>query len=392
MRTIITVGVGDYYARIVGPTLLKMQAEGIIDHAATVDVRPKKQADGIEHIIRKEEPLSELLSRFKDRDPMVILAHTNHMHVPDTIDLSTHGFKVALEKPYALTIESLNTLLRHANLENVYLLEYYLMMKTAPLLFGYGKIHKRSFYTSFMKPREGLSAYADTVAGFYNKLPDIVGIIRSVSSDVLEGEGEVGRLNHRGVATSDIRAGGGMIQDMLIHAIAPVAAIGSEVGKLIHRSSRVAISFEYSQMAETTFGLKKGHIGESYAEVDATTSEGVSARLRVGKYVFGDRNVRGVTLEGDKGRVYMDTNDCVLYVNGIPVLEITKDEYKYYAVIRSAIEFFDGKPLYNFNQNTISSKSQGLVLHIQDEVYRTLVPVYYHEGAWPEDIFPNPKQ
>lgn len=395
MRKVITVGAGDYYTNNLMPAFKKLKGQGLIEHIAVVDIKANEDFVGIEHIIRRGETLSSLLGKYREDDPLVILAHSNHMHVPDAINLSSAGFDVAIEKPFALSIESLKTFLQSAKKENYFLLEYYLMMKAAPLLFGFGKIAAGSFYCeeNLLEKETCFDKYASSLDDFSGRLPDLVGDIKSVEVDILEGEGLTGSLEHRGPSLIDIRAGGGMIQDLGVHALAPIYAIGPSLGGLVSapilESIKIAISNEYANMAEQRFGLKKGHIAESYAQFVIESRTGIPVSVRVGKYIMSGSNQRGITIKGSKRDVFMDLNTCVLYIGSDPVLKILKDKEKYYPVIRAAIDFFDKKPLYNFDQNKTASKSQETVLLVQDEAYRNLTPTYYNSTLKPKEVFPS---
>lgn len=393
MRNLIIVGLGDYYKKILEPTLQKLHQENRAVLIATVDIYPRTDSSDVFHVVRNGEPLSQLLQEFKHKDPIVILAHANHMHVSDTIDLCSHGFKVALEKPYALNVESLRTLFNAVNSELYFLIEYYVMMKAIPLLLGYGLVDTKSFYCtdSVVKPLEFLVSKHMTIDDFAGSLPDIVGDIESVHVDLLEGEGDTGTLQHRGVSLVDIRAGGGMIQDLGIHALAPIYAISGYLGSLKytpdHKSLNIAKCVDCVTMAKEKFNLPDSSVGETYASFTLSSKTGVPVTVRLGKYVFGDRNQRGISIQGKKSKLYLDLNNPKLFINDIPALEVTKDQFKYYPVIRAMIDYFETKPLFTFPVNKASAKAQEAVLNVQSEAYRIGVPVYYPYGIDPVDIF-----
>lgn len=393
MRKIIVVGLGDYYKKILQPSLERLRGEGRVELAATVDVVQSSQLSGVEHLVRSGEPLSVLLKKFLNDDPVVILAHANHMHVSDTIDLCTNGFKVALEKPYALNVDSLYSLFSSVPSQNYFLIEYYLMMKAIPLLLGYGQIKRESFYCdeSIVDSMQYLTESNTGPDTFSGSLPEIIGDIESINVDLLEGEGETGTLSHRGVSLVDIRAGGGMIQDLGIHALAPLYAIGGLFGSLElkpdHKSLRIAKCFEYVTMAKDKFGLTDAYIGETYAEFSLSSKTHVKVQIRLGKYILGDRNQRGITIVGKRGTAYLDLNNPTLFINGVPALGLKKDQYKYYPVLRAMIDYFDDLPLFVFPVNKASAKAQEAVINVQSEAYRVGVPQYYQHGTNPEDIF-----
>jgi predicted dehydrogenase len=147
---LIVVGVGDHYSRILGPSIDKLQQQEFIRLVATVDVRPANpelHSLGAVHLIRNPDgPLSDLLRPFAKDDPLVYLAHAHTWHAKDAIDLTRAGFRVAIEKPYAVSLEEMHELESHmrASPHRFFLSEYYLV-KSAPLLHAFQMVAGESF-------------------------------------------------------------------------------------------------------------------------------------------------------------------------------------------------------------------------------------------------------
>ena len=117
-----------------------------------------------------------------------------------------------LEKPYAVNIEELNILekLIKENPSKIFLMEYYLMRKMAPLFLLSGIIKKDSFYfktEEVFRKRESYGGL-DLLSG---KMKEILGTPLHVEIKILESEGDSGKLDHRGAHVADTRKGGGII-------------------------------------------------------------------------------------------------------------------------------------------------------------------------------------
>jgi len=218
MDNLIIVGCGDHFRNNVGPTLNSLEADGQAKVIATLDIEPLSEKPSflkgpVPHIVRRQgEPLSRLLRRFEASNPVVVLAHSHDRHAPDALDLLSDGFRVILEKPYALKPSDLALLSDFARStpRRLALAEYYLMMKAAPLLHASGLLRPESFYL-----RE--SGYLETVGEKAPQLESFVGLLgfigrpRMVYVDLLEGEGATGRFEYRGRQFADIRVGIGVI-------------------------------------------------------------------------------------------------------------------------------------------------------------------------------------
>jgi len=389
---VIIVGTGHHFQRNIMPTVIRLQEEGLIKVLITIDILNRSEKgyfDNVAHIKRNNKPIHEQLREFKKEDPLVILGHTNSLHAKDAFDLLSHGFRVIIEKPYALNSKSLHKFLKIAKKNRCVLLEYYLTMKSTALLWGYGEIDRKSFYVTdwLIKASPILTKYAPSLEGFRNKLPEIIGTIQRVEVEVLEGEGETGTLEGRGIDTIDMKFGGGMIQDMGTHALVPLLALEKIIGSFPDKngfSVRIAYSKEYTHMVKRRFAIPVGRIGETYVESMFTTSKNIPVTICFGKYVFGDRNRRGVRLFGSMGEAYLDMNDCTLYVNGETVIGVDKS---YYHTVRAAIAEISGEPLFHFNSVKVAAKAQDLVFDLQRIAYKNKEKVYYRSGIDPKQIF-----
>jgi predicted dehydrogenase len=235
MDNLIIVGCGDHFRTNVGPTLAFLESSGQAKVLATVDIDPLSKQPSflkapVPHILRKNgESLSRLLRKFGEDNPVVVLAHSHDRHAADALDLLSDGFKVILEKPYALTPSDLSLLKdRVRNTPRcLALAEYYLMMKSAPLLHAAGLVRSDSFYAREPGFLEGVTEKPRALESFVGML-ELIGRPRMVYVDVLEGEGFTGRFEHRGRQFADSSSGIGVILDLAIHALAGVYKISDK--------------------------------------------------------------------------------------------------------------------------------------------------------------------
>lgn len=394
---IITIGTGDYWHNLLLPTLKKLEQEGVAHHLVSVDIAPRNEKKeneillSVEHRIRKpEQPLSDLLQDLSSEEPVVVLGHANEMHTPDAEDLVKNGFKVLVEKPYSINHAQFTSLkeLIEAFPEKIALAEYYLMMKAVPLLIAAGLVKQDSFYFTherILKSHEGLTQRGLSLLDLSGKLKELIGEPKFVYADVLEGEGNTGRVDHRGISLVDIRKGGGMIHDLASHTLCPVVALEGYVGKLdsylLGKSLRIARCKEYVDWAKEKFDLTLENIGETYATLESITSKGVPFNAAMGKYVLNQRNQRRVVIVGDEGQAMLDMSRCVLNVsqgddNFQMMLESPKlADSKYYPVIRTCLEILSGNTPYTFNATEVCLKTQDLVLNLAERAS----PIFYNE-------------
>lgn len=360
---------------------------------ATIDITPREtqfEYNEVEppHYIRRSEPLSILIQeQITQEKPIVLLAHANDYHAFDAIELQTNNFPVLLEKPYALDETELIDISRHFDdYKKGALLEYYLMMKAAPLLYGFGKIPQNSFYTNendIFIARQGLSNFGKQISSIHGILHDLIGDPQEVLVDILEGEGAASTYEGRGAFFVDKRRGGGVMSDLGIHALAPLFAIEDFIGTIsyIPDSVRIAQATPYLRMADS-MGISREYVSESYADFSLITSRGVSIRCRIGKYVLG-RNERSIVMKGSRGHVLLDMNECVLFVNGEPILQTPKNATKYYPVLRAGLGLVIGDTPYLFHPNKVALSSQNTVLKIRRRAYEAATFTTYEVNALP---------
>ncbi|MBZ9577532.1 hypothetical protein KJA13_00630 [Patescibacteria group bacterium] len=411
-KKIIIVGTGEHYKNILSPSLDIMKKEGSFELLTTVskespaDLKKTKSFRKVEHRIRKRsEKLSSLLSDFKNQNPVVILSHINELHTPDAYDLVKNGFKVMIEKPYCLNRSQFevmrNLINRHP--DKIGLLEYYLMMKSIPLLILAGMVKKDSFYfkkEGLLKIHKGLYSFVNNVDELSGRIKEFIGTPKFILVDVLEGEGNVGRLDHRGAFLCDRRKGGGMIQDLGIHALSPLFALEDYIGNIgsfKKGNMRIAKCKEYVDMAKRKFGLSDKYLGETYAEIEFSTSKGVQVMVSVGKYVLNNKNQRRIVIVGSEGRVYFDLSSCTLFVSTgenseMKILEIPKKPgCKYYSVLKAALEVLEGHNPFSFNATLAALRTQSFILNILEKAYFKNNKIrVYKAKALPQNIDTRP--
>lgn len=385
-KYLILVGTGDYYYKIIGPSLALLQKEGLIRILATVSTSGKSKINNaIEHRIRKPNAkLSRLLADLKKYEPVVILAHTNELHASDARDLLMSGFTVFVEKPYAINQAQMREAQKMARAypKKLVPLEYYLMMKAVPLLIICGKIKPQCFYfqkNSPLKYYKNLYELANTPANISGLLNTLIGKPRFVLVDILEGKEKVGRLDHRGDALSDASKGGGMIQDLGIHAVSPLFALEDYIGKIDESFKqgvvRTAKCQEYIQSIKSKYHLSNSKIAESYAEIKFSTSDNVPVVIAVGKYFPGNKNQRRIIIIGTKGKIYLDLSSCTLYLSRgeeteKPIMQQPKKTAsKYYPVLLAALNMIEGKSPFAFNATDTALRAQQFILNAIKKSY-----------------------
>ncbi|MFH1841375.1 MAG: Gfo/Idh/MocA family oxidoreductase [Candidatus Nealsonbacteria bacterium] len=400
MYKIVIVGAGDYYKNFLSPSLNVLKKEGICELFATCskelkDLNKPDIFGSVEHVARQgNEKLSSLLSDFKSDNTVVFLNHANRFHTPDAEDLVKNGFKVMIEKPYCIDKSQFNLMkgLVKKYPGKIGLLEYGLMTKAVPLLVLAGKIKKNSFYFK----KEGLLKYHKE-CDIFSKIKEIVGKPRFISVDYLEGEGDTGKLDHRGGYLSDLKEGGGMIQDLGIHAVSCLFAMEDYIGNIDEffkgGKVRIARCKEYVDMVKKKFKIPDKDIGETYAEIEFSTSKGVQIAVSLGKYVLNNKNQRNMVIIGSDGRVSLNLSSLVLSLASgedleKEVLELPKTpESKYYPVLRSTVELLGSNNPFKFNATDAVLKTQFFILNILKKAHSGSSKINsYKKGAFPKDI------
>jgi len=402
MDDVIIVGTGECYYKLVGKPLEEMQRKGLVNVIGTVDLRPKDASKqdpfaNAPHILReKKQSLCEVLNNYKEKNPVVFLIHSNEFHTPDAEELIEGGFRALVEKPYSITVPQANIMknLVKNHPKSIALAEYYLAMKSAALMVLAGIVKKDGFLftDNMLKPQGNLK----DPSMLHGKLREVIGEPKKVSVYILEGilDG-IGSVDYRGPHLTDLRLGGGMIQDLGLHALTPVLALEEYLGSInpsfANGKIKIARAHEYIAMAEQKFGLMLDDIGESYAEMDLVTSQGIPVHIAVGKYI--PKNNRQIIIEGSKGKVVLDLNDCVLTClpdnNASPYFGCQLGCQKSYVpVIRSGLEELSSKSAYTISVTAVAWNAQELVLNVLNKAHSAKQDIRYASTIDnPEKIF-----
>lgn len=374
MIPLILVGTGDHYRRTLLPSIATLEKSDNSRLIASVDTRPLEESSGFPHFVRAHgQPLSEILDSFKSLDPIVYLAHPHNLHTMDALDLVNAGFRVAIEKPYAITFEELNKLRAHTSQSEsrIFLAEYYLMAEAAPLLNALRLVTT----DSFLHHEFGLLKAGPATLLLSNAdLSDLIGAVRFVYVDILEGKGEAGTFEHRGDEYADRKKGGGIIMDLGVHAFAPLVAIAKWIGEIRapFRAVESAVAMEFRSHAISK-GIAANHIAETYSTTSFETTKGIPVVMGVAKYTPSDRNQRRLILVGEEGEAMLDMSSATLYVaHGDKCPEVawrleTNAASKYVPVLKTILDSASQKDNFAFNTNEVCYKSQDLTLAWRDQ-------------------------
>lgn len=364
MENLVLVGTGEYYSKIIYPSLQKLELEGVAKLAGTIDIVDNVMNSN--HRIRKnDESLVKIIDGMGVSNPIVILGHANNMHATDAIDLVNNNYRVLVEKPYAINKDEYDELFElYCNKPHqIGFLEYYLAKKAIPLMYAAGLISEDSFMNDELV---GNKEY------FQNFLHKKIGKSQSIEIALLEGDGLVGELFHRGPHLSSRINGGGMLQDLGLHALSPIIALESYLSSIIEESVIIQIARceEHMNFAKNKWHLGVEDIGETYARVNMIHENNTPLDMIIGKYNL--NNTRYIKIIGEYGSINLDMNECVLSINSsdkkIPNLISPKDELsKYYPVLRSGIEELQGKKPYKFSISDVALKTQKLILELQQK-------------------------
>jgi predicted dehydrogenase len=409
MENLIIVGCGEHFRANMGPTLASLEAAGLASVIATVDMqalteKPAFLKGPVPHIIRSQgESLARSLREYRGADPVVVLAHSHDCHAPDALDLVSDGFRVILEKPYALKTSDLSFIrdVIRRTPERLALAEYYLMMKSAPLLHAAGLLRPGSFYLREPGYLEGVGEKTPAVENLVGLL-DSIGRPRMVYVDLLEGERLTGRFEHRGRQFADNRVGIGVILDLAIHALAPVAALEGLLGSLPPSSGvslATAVCGTFLGNAGSSYEVPPQFVPETYAELSFTTSLGIPVICAVGKYVLRNENQRRLLIVGDEGEALLDMSNCTLSVartDKCPAILLRspkRAETKYQAVFRACLLTLAGETPYNFNASEVALRSNEFTLELHSRACEQGVGrCQYPAGAPPGTVLQNSTQ
>ena len=391
MHNIVVVGTGDYYAKTLAPVLARLQKEGFLKVVVTIDSterRPGIALAEVRHRRREPEiPLKNLIADLKPLNPIVILAHANLYHATDAEDLVQHGFRVILQKPYAINQDELRILeniLDHYP-QRLALVESYQTWNALLFLFLAGVVKS----TVFDSPNNYGRLSTSISSGYWGQLRSLIGQPRYVQVNILEGSKTFGHLNHRGQHLIDLRQGGGMIQDLAIHALAPLMTVENLIGQIQDVGCvRIARCQEYLEMVATRFNLPLKQVGETYAEMGFTTTTDIPVIAQIGKYVLG-KDQRNITMVGDLGTIHCNlTNLSVTIILGEEIFSpltfaLQQLPLVHYTAIKEAInELLGQDQILEYSATAVNLRCQSLVLKVLKSAHQaaSTISVYNDEA------------
>ena len=401
MENIVVVGTGDVFHRFIAPSLEILEYQRFLKTLATIDIKPRARlehlSDNLEHRIRtSDEELSSLISDFKGDNPVVILAHDSDHHYSDAEDLVSNGFRVMIEKPYVTRQRDLEKLrgLISQNPGKIFLMEYYLTRKMIPVFLLSGAIKPESFYLlgeEVFLLRENRPALVNSLG----KLKEILGEHHSLTIKIIESSGDSGKLEHRGVHVFDTRRGGGMIQDMGIHALMPLFVFQDYIGETSvsfeHGDVDVARSKEFYEACKSRYNISEEFVAETYAEIGMKTSKGIPVKIAIGKYMAEAPTQKNMVLRGNQGKIDMNMHENFMNIyRGNTLVDridlINTRRNRYYPVIRTGLEFFNGNNPFLIDLFQITLNAQQLTLNILEKA-RGRQLVTYSNGQPINQIF-----
>ena len=108
-----------------------------------------------------------------------------------------------------------------------------------------------------------------------------------------------------------------MIQDLAIHALAPLMTVENLIGQIQDVGCvRIARCQQYLEMVATRFNLPLKQVGETYAEMGFTTTTDIPVIAQIGKYVLG-KDQRNITMVGGLSTIHCNlTNLSVTIILG----------------------------------------------------------------------------
>lgn len=404
MEKMIVVGCGEHFRSNLAPALRILENRGVVDVIATVDVdnvivdTSAVFEHQVRHLMRRaNQSLSILLKEFAQQNPIILLAHSNSWHTLDTVDLVSKGFRIILEKPYAINdseIKILKTL--YTTYPNqIAFAEYYLTMKAMPLLYAAGLLSYESF---FSQSPDYLMSFSklNSIENFCGILK-VIGQPRMVYCDILEGEGLTGTFHHRGRDFFDRRYGGGVIMDLAIHALAPLIALERYIG-FLPEIGAVSVQEAYCDIylnhAKHHHKVPSRYIAESFAEIHFTTLASIPITLLIGKYVLPNANQRRLIIIGDEGEALLDMSNCTLMIGErdqcpSEILRTPKySDSKYVPVLLTSISVLRGHSPYIFDPNKVAFSSQEFALAISNSIRpHTKDKLIYQASATPRQIY-----
>ena len=264
----------------------------------------------------------------------------------------------------------------------------------SPLFVLSGLIDKNSFY---MNPNEVFREKNSDkkINSYLGVLQEILGDPVSLKIKIIESQGDSGKVDHRGAHVFDKRRGGGMIQDMGIHALIPIFSLENYIGNLTlsneNSHPKIASSKDFYKIAKDKYNLSENFIAETYAEMNFITDRNIPIQVSVGKYVADNRTQKNLIFQGEKGKIdlNMHENHLNIYegkkvIGRIDLVNLKRS--RYYPVLRSGIEFFSNNNPLLHNPYSIQMQSQKLVLDTLSKLNPEKI-ILYDNGEKPENIF-----
>ena len=176
-----------------------------------------------------------------------------------------------------------------------------------------------------------------------------------------------------------------MIQDLGLHAIAPLLTLESYLGQVVDSNFdgtvRIARCQEYLDMVGSHFQIPKERIGETYAEIQFTTQIGIPITVLVGKYVLG-RNERNIVVVGDHGILNFDMTRMTAsvitnYASTQHLLRLQSLPPVQYPTIKDAVNELMDNSVLTFNVSANNLRTQEFILNILKSIrYDQEIPVY----------------
>lgn len=378
MQQIVVVGAGESHRKNNRPSLAFLERQGIARLAGTIDI---EERGGPNHRVRSspEQPLEELVPE----GAVVLQSQPNEYRVEDTKRLIEAGFTTLIEKPYCLDTKDVNFFEQAVENLDGALLEYGLAYKAIPLLWLAGKTAKGV--------HEAQGLLATPRSDLYGSLHELLGPIQRVSIRYLEGKGDTGKVDHRGQHLTDTRLGGGMILDLGTHALAPMVALEDCIGALGEaRDLRVARNVDYLDWARAS-GIPAKHVGESLAQFHYETDRGIPVDVVLGKYTPQEANHRKTVIEGECGRMTLDSDTYGLHYVGSEgefTLALETANPRYANVLREGLEELAGSPRMSPGFSETSLQAHRHILTLRDEALSLLTksPAYAKGTPWAEAL------
>jgi hypothetical protein len=180
-----------------------------------------------------------------------------------------------------------------------------------------------------------------------------------------------------------------MIQDLAIHALAPLMAVENLIGQIQNADCvRIARCQQYLKMVATRFNLPLKQVGETYAEMRFTTTTNVPVVVLVGKYVLG-KDQRNITMVGEFGTMHCNlTNLSVTIILGEEIFSpltfaLQRLPLVHYTTIKEAInELLGQNQILEYSATAVNLRCQSLVLEVLRSTHQSVSTIsVYSDGA-----------